>query len=111
MDTIWGIGLPPDNADIDNIYAWRGQNLLGFALMEVRDFLKEFGHFQPLDNAVEAPWTKFPSVALYDMFWRMGLGEAYMMHFSTYFDGLTDREKMIYQLTNPAPYDWANYYA
>lgn len=39
-DAIWGIGLSQDSEDIDNIYAWRGQNLLGFVLMEVRDFLK-----------------------------------------------------------------------
>ena len=41
VDTIWGIGLSPDSNEIENIYAWRGQNLLGFALMAARDFLKE----------------------------------------------------------------------
>ena len=39
VDTIWGIGLSLDSRDIENIYAWRGQNLLGFVLMETRDFL------------------------------------------------------------------------
>lgn len=43
VDTIWGIGLSKDDNDSENIYAWRGLNLLGFALMEVREFLSEFG--------------------------------------------------------------------
>jgi ribA/ribD-fused uncharacterized protein len=41
VDTIWGIGLSQDSKEINNIHAWRGQNLLGFALMEVRDFLRK----------------------------------------------------------------------
>ncbi len=39
-DRVWGVGLKEDNKDIKNPYNWRGQNLLGFALMEVRDNLK-----------------------------------------------------------------------
>jgi ribA/ribD-fused uncharacterized protein len=45
VDIIWGIGLSKDSKNIENIYAWRGQNLLGFALMAARDFLKESGQF------------------------------------------------------------------
>jgi ribA/ribD-fused uncharacterized protein len=40
VDTIWGIGLSKDSKEINNINAWRGENLLGFALMETRDVLK-----------------------------------------------------------------------
>lgn len=40
VDTIWGIGLPLENQDSKNPYLWNGTNLLGFALMEVRDLLK-----------------------------------------------------------------------
>jgi ribA/ribD-fused uncharacterized protein len=36
-DAIWGIGLPQDAKNIDNPHTWRGENLLGFALMEARD--------------------------------------------------------------------------
>lgn len=39
-DAIWGIGLPQDARGIENPLNWRGLNLLGFALMETRDYLK-----------------------------------------------------------------------
>lgn len=39
-DTIWGIGLAQDHKGAQNPLNWQGQNLLGFALMEVRDELK-----------------------------------------------------------------------
>lgn len=40
VDPIWGIGMAEDHKDIKNPQAWRGENLLGFALMEVRDELR-----------------------------------------------------------------------
>jgi len=40
MDTIWGIGLSVNNEKAYNPNLWRGQNLLGCVLMEVRDDLK-----------------------------------------------------------------------
>jgi ribA/ribD-fused uncharacterized protein len=39
LDPIWGIGLAEDNPDINFPEKWKGLNLLGFALMEVRDKL------------------------------------------------------------------------
>lgn len=41
VDRIWGIGLAADNLEVENPNVWRGLNLLGFALMEVRDFLRQ----------------------------------------------------------------------
>ena len=41
IDIIWGVGLAADHPDIENPYYWRGQNLLGFALMEAREQLSE----------------------------------------------------------------------
>lgn len=39
VDRIWGVGLARNAEGIDNPHLWRGENLLGFALMEVRDRL------------------------------------------------------------------------
>ncbi|MGD1841095.1 MAG: NADAR family protein [Thermonemataceae bacterium] len=39
VDRIWGIGMAQDHQDIEVPSRWKGQNLLGFALMEVRDLL------------------------------------------------------------------------
>jgi ribA/ribD-fused uncharacterized protein len=41
VDRIWGIGLAADDTKAENPNLWRGLNLLGFALMEVRDFLQK----------------------------------------------------------------------
>lgn len=110
VDTIWGIGLTKESEDIHNIYTWSGLNLLGFVLMEVRDFLNEFGFFSNLDNDLIAPWIKYPKIDLEDLFWRMGKGEEFVIKFSNAFDKLTDREKTIYKLTNPEPYRWKGFY-
>ena len=39
-DSIWGIGLDEASPDAINPNNWKGENLLGFALMEVRDILR-----------------------------------------------------------------------
>ena len=40
LDTIWGIGLASDNKNVQDVQKWPGLNLLGFALMVVRDRLR-----------------------------------------------------------------------
>jgi len=40
VDAIWGIGMAGDHKDVLDPEKWQGLNLLGFALMEVRDELK-----------------------------------------------------------------------
>jgi len=40
VDSIWGIGLAESDPKAQNPLLWPGQNLLGFALMEVRDRLR-----------------------------------------------------------------------
>lgn len=39
-DTIWGIGMLESDSRAENPLLWNGENLLGFALMEVRDELR-----------------------------------------------------------------------
>lgn len=39
LDRIWGIGLAADDPGAEDAALWRGENLLGFTLMEVRDLL------------------------------------------------------------------------
>lgn len=39
-DTIWGVGLGARHPSIPDPARWRGRNLLGFALMAVRDTLR-----------------------------------------------------------------------
>ena len=41
-DKIWGIGLDKETALKGTIKQWQGENLLGCALMDVRDWLKSF---------------------------------------------------------------------
>ena len=54
LDTIWGIGLSEGNEKSQNPSTWRGQNLLGFALMEVRDELQNvYRNYDKID------WSTF----------------------------------------------------
>ncbi|MFE0380062.1 NADAR family protein [Streptomyces inhibens] len=47
LDRIWGIGLAADDERALNPARWRGLNLLGFALMEARQRLREGGGAEP----------------------------------------------------------------
>jgi len=56
IDTIWGVGLSHDSDAIKSLYQWRGENLLGFALMETRDFLNKHGFFNELEDIIPTPY-------------------------------------------------------
>jgi ribA/ribD-fused uncharacterized protein len=43
VDRVWGIGLAADDEKAANPLQWRGENLLGFALMQARDRLRGGG--------------------------------------------------------------------
>ncbi|MFI0794444.1 NADAR family protein [Micromonospora rubida] len=40
VDRVWGIGLAADDPAVENPARWRGDNLLGFALMDARAALR-----------------------------------------------------------------------
>lgn len=40
LDAVWGIRMGKTNENVQNPLKWKGQNLLGFALMEVRDEIR-----------------------------------------------------------------------
>ena len=40
-DQVWGIGMKATETGVKDPSQWKGTNLLGFALMQVRDLLKE----------------------------------------------------------------------
>ena len=52
-DNIWGIGLSASSPEMQGPQKWRGQNLLGFALMEVRDELRRV-----TQNEMLCDWSK-----------------------------------------------------
>lgn len=39
-DCVWGIGMSANNANVMRPDLWEGENLLGFVLMDVREFLR-----------------------------------------------------------------------
>jgi len=110
VDKIWGIGLSKNAEQIDNPYFWNGQNLLGFALMEARDFLIKFGLFEYNESSISLPWKAYPKIDPHDLFWRMGKGENIISDFAEYYDKLTEKDKIIFKLTNPEPHNWKGFY-
>jgi len=50
FDGIWGIRLPAASPEARDPLKWRGENLLGFALMEVRDELRRVTQREALCN-------------------------------------------------------------
>ena len=49
-DGIWGVKLGIDDPRINDPNEWQGENLLGFALMETRDILRERNHIESRDE-------------------------------------------------------------
>lgn len=50
LDRIWGIGMAATNPAAQQPVLWKGQNLLGYALMEVRDQLQQYERKTTKDN-------------------------------------------------------------
>lgn len=55
LDGVWGIRMAESDENAHNPLKWRGQNLLGFALMEVRDVLREVCKNESLAMPMKTP--------------------------------------------------------
>ena len=111
VDKIWGVGLSQDSEDIYMPHIWPGLNLLGFALMEVRDFLQTNGKIRDTAKLLPPPWIQYPDISPLDMFWRMGIGEEYITAHASQYEKLDQKTKMEYMLNNPVPPEWSDYYS
>ena len=43
-DKVWGIGISMNDPDRLDMEKWQGRNLLGFALMAIREYIKKASH-------------------------------------------------------------------
>ncbi|CAD6189637.1 unnamed protein product [Caenorhabditis auriculariae] len=64
MDRIWGIGLAVDNAQAENPALWRGTNLLGTIMDEVRDELWSEDGFRAERESVENEMRSNPDYCI-----------------------------------------------
>lgn len=78
-----------------------GINMLGKMLMEVRGCLPEYkGEFYL------PQWITYPNIHPYDMFWRMGGGEDYVMKLAQWFYGLSKEAQIEYESYFTPPKEW-----
>ena len=73
-DKIWGIGLAVDDARIQETAKWKGKNLLGSILMNVRSELKSW-LFNSSNDITYIDATDLPANDI----WNMALSEAYKL--------------------------------
>ena len=71
-DKIWGIGLDQDTAMKVPVNQWQGENLLGCALMEVRDWLRSTDDTSNLETSSEESDDIIEALKL----WKMGAGDS-----------------------------------
>jgi hypothetical protein len=109
-DRIWGIGIGPSDPAVRDVSAWKGQNLLGFALMDARDRLRRFPRPALPAGAVAPPWIAFPHLPRGDIGWRMGHGEDHFWKWHAWWSGLTPDERVQVELLLPARGPWSGFY-
>ena len=59
FDTVWGVGLKKESSDICLPQKWKGQNLLGFALMETRDRIQSANERYRVVFSVQGTYTAY----------------------------------------------------
>ncbi|MFN7117076.1 MAG: NADAR family protein [Saprospiraceae bacterium] len=106
-DAIWVKQDDSDDVEL-GYYNWISINLHGFVLMSVREFFRDFGHFEPLENPMLSPWKKFPDAS--EAVFEEEPERDYLLLFCEYYNTLSAREQNIYKLTHPLPYTWYDIY-
>ncbi len=80
-----------------------GKNMLGVILMELRNSLEGYSEKFYLPQ-----WLAYPNIHPYDMFWRMGEGETYVMNLAEWFYKLSTEAQREYETYFVAPKEWEN---
>ncbi len=83
----------------------KGKNKLGILLMQLRS---ELDDLVDQEFCILPPWIAFPTIEKYDLFWRMGLGENYLMQWA---DFCYSSDMGAYEQKFPEPKDWTGFYA
>ena len=78
-----------------------GKNMLGIVLMEIRNSLPEYTGTFYLPQ-----WLAYPDVHPYDIFWRMGTGEDYIMKYGEWFYSISEDAQKEYKRYFKPPKDW-----
>ncbi len=110
VDRIWGVGMAGNAPGVEDVTAWKGENLLGFALVEVRNRLRRFPQPQVPEGAVLPPWIAHPEIHRYSIGWRMGYGEGHLMSFDAYWEKRHPDERIQLELVYPATGIWSGWY-
>lgn len=100
-DNKWGVALNANDRAIYDVEQWQGTNFLGFVLMEVRDFFYEFGTFDYLKDYLLRPSDYFKRSNMQDSFWLKQEAKDYKDKFEEYYNSLSQRQKVIFDICNP----------
>jgi len=78
-----------------------GKNMLGTILMKVRNSLPDYTGTFYLPQ-----WLAYPDVHPYDIFWRMGTGEDYIMKYGKWFYSISEDAQREYKRYFKPSKDW-----
>lgn len=97
-DSYWGLGSDD-----------RGENRVGMLLVEMRQSLSSLEH--ELATPMLPPWKAHANLDSQSIGWRMGVGESYLVEWSTWFSGLSQTQRERYMGEYPEPNDWKGFYS
>jgi len=110
VDLVWGVGLSREDPRVHTTSAWRGQNLLGFALMRVRSLLALADPSSSTGQTLLPPWAQAPDEERSSTYWRMGGGESYLMRFCVWWRTASEKARAETRLEYPERGSWWGWY-